>query len=459
MEESSAIINFLGRFHPLVVHLPIGFLTLAILLEIISHRKGSGDYDDVLRIVWLLSAVAAIVAVILGYFLSQEGGYDEGTLSLHQWSGIFLAGLCAGCYLLRKSDLLAKPFMSRLYFALLSLTSALLVVTGHLGGSLTHGDEYLVEYAPASIQRLWGMTPVEAENRREVSSLDSADIFKDAVAPILNSKCISCHNKRKRKGELVLTTYAGIMKGGENGPVITPGSLTSSELYRRITLPEDHKDFMPSEGKRPLTEDQVAIIKWWIEKQAPASGLITSFDPAAEMTLMFMDYFGLNESDEEAIQVPPADSSAVRTLVANGFTIRRLSASSNLLEAKFTGHLTDTAAMRSLLGVKDQLIWLQLSDTGLSDDALVIVSQLTNLRKLNISRNPVSDQGVSQLNKLVNLEYLNLYGTNVTDSILEGLVSLPKLEELYLWQTKVGSDYAEHLSLNKPGLKIVVRTP
>jgi uncharacterized membrane protein len=458
MEGVPDIVIFLGRFHPLLVHLPIGFLTLAILFEILSRRPATEKLDVAVRFIWLCSALSAVVAAILGYLLSLGGGYDEEMLAQHQWFGISLVVMAGGCYLLKTERLQSKLLVRRAYRVLLVLITLSLIITGHLGGSLTHGSEYLVEFAPKPIQRMMGSSPM-VEDRPKVTSLDSADIFKDAISPILNSKCTGCHNSNKRKGELILTSFSEIMKGGENGAVITPGSLASSEMYRRISLPKDHKDFMPSEGKRPLSDEQLAIIEWWIEKDAPENGFITSLGPDENMTELFEKYYGLGKNKEDEIIAPEPDTVVINRLIRYGFSIRRLAAGSNLLEAKYSGSLADTTKIRSLLGIKDQLVWLQLSNTGISDDALQLVGKLSNLRKLNVSRNTISDKGVNHLLGLSNLKYLNLYETNVTDSVLVSVLTLPRLEELYLWQTRVTHEYVEKLKPGKPGVKIIYQAP
>jgi len=454
MEGVSDIVIFLGRFHPLVVHLPIGFLILALSFEFLLRLRRFQNLETGIRLIWLLCAVVASVAVVLGYLLSLGGGYDEQTLALHQWSGISLVVMSAGCYLLRKEGLFSRSYVKHVFLVLLFLISATLILTGHLG-SLTHGSEYLVEYAPKPIQRLVGIESTSVMVRPKLNSLDSADIFKDGITPIMSSRCVSCHNSSKRKGELNLTSFVEMMKGGENGVIIKAGSLATSEIYRRVTLPYDHKEFMPSEGKRPLTEEQVAIIEWWIEKDAPENASITSLNPDKGMIALFEKYFGLGEDNEYEINVLPADTAVLNALTRNGFIVRRLAAASNLLEVKFSGTLSDTTKIERLIAIKDHISWLQLSNTEISDDQLQIVGQFSNLRKLNLSRNAISDKGVNHLKGLSNLRYLNVYGTNVTDSILGSVITMPKLEELYLWQTNVSSEYVEMLKQRTPGIKII----
>jgi len=455
MEEVSDIVIFIGRFHPLVVHLPIGFLTLAIILELISHRAGFEKFAPVLPFIWLLGTASATVAVVFGYMLSLGGGYDEDTISLHKWSGVGIAIMSFICYALkRRQETTASTQIRKIYKGGMSF-----LFNGHLGGSLTHGSEYLVEFAPEPIQKLAGRSTSTVQAGKRVTSLDSADIFADAITPIINSKCINCHNKDKRKGDLMLTSWGEIMKGGKSGPAVVAGSLASSEIYRRITLPRDHKEFMPSEGKKPLTEEQLSIIEWWIEKEAPEKGVITDLVPDQNMKAVFEKFFGLGKDHEQEMTATPSDTAVITILKKQGFIIRQIAASSNVLEARLHENASGKVALKSLTGIKDQLVWLQLNNCGITDEDMQTIGELSNLRKLNVSRNPVTDKGVHTLLGLSKLEYLNLYETNVSDSILVPLMALPHLKELYLWQTNVSDSAVNKLKNSKPNLKIIYQTP
>src|SRR5690606_8995013 len=97
----------------------------------------------------------------------------------------------------------------------------------------------------------------------------------------------SCHNEDKQEAELMLTTYAGVMRGGESGRVVVPGNAELSEMLRRVTLDPADEAFMPAEGKTPLTAEQVEILRWWIAAGAPEGGTVGELDvpPAMRQTL------------------------------------------------------------------------------------------------------------------------------------------------------------------------------
>ena len=97
------------------------------------------------------------------------------------------------------------------------------------------------------------------------------DLYKDLVAPLMESKCTGCHGDKKAKGKLKLNSHAAILKGGEDGKVVTPGQPDKSSLYKNLTLPLSDEDHMPPEDKPQPSKAEVALIRWWIEKGAPES--------------------------------------------------------------------------------------------------------------------------------------------------------------------------------------------
>lgn len=455
MDSIPDILIFLGRFHSLVVHLPIAFLSLAVLLEILIRWKRFAFFKAFIPFVWLLSACSAIMAVLLGYFLSLGGGYDENTLYWHRLGGFALIFVSVICLLLSVYRLPFSPKSSRLVYVFFVLVATVfLVITGHLGGSLTHGETYLVEFAPKS---LFGQATPEEPVKKIISSLDSADIFNDAVLPILQTKCASCHNKEKKKGDLLLSSYDDIFKGGKTGPGITPGNLATSEIFRRVSLPSSHKEFMPTGGKKPLSDVQLAILEWWIENGAQKKAVITDLHPNKKMKDIFGDFFQFGRDEILDFTAPPENPEAIKTLLKNGYQVNLLTQHKNLYEVKWQGNPAEPPKVADLLLLKDQLVWLQLTDCGITDEDLKTIGSLQNLYKLNLSRNKITDTGIKYLLELPKLEYLNLYGTAITDSSVTALMGLPKLKKLYVWDTAIDTLKMDNYSVPKKGLELVYK--
>lgn len=459
MQSLSDLLTFFGRFHTLVVHLPIGFLFIAILLEVITRWRAFRQHEPLVPFMWLLGAISVCIAVILGYMLSLTGGYDEESLSWHKWGGIALCLFAFACYYFKaKLNYAPNKLMRHVYIGLVISTSCLLIQTGHLGGTLTHGPDYLVEYAPSVIRKFAGMNEKKSAAPKRIVSLDSADIFHDAVMPIIDSKCSSCHNENKKKGKLVVSSFDEIIAGGETAPGIVPGNLARSEIYRRITLPEDHEDFMPGEGKTPLSEEQVSIIEWWIEKNAPPNGSISELSPNENVVKVFENFFGLNGDRE--VNVPPANQTLLESLVKKGYSVKKLSSATNLLEVNVRSNSYSKLDVAALLDVKDQLVWLDLSNSGITDEDLKSIGALSNLTKLNLHGNNISDDGVEHLLTLSRLQYLNLYGTKVTDRTIMHFSAMESLKRLYLWETGVRNDaLVDSLMKQKPGLTVIYELP
>ncbi len=145
---------FLGRFHVLLLHLPIGILLLAVVLEVLSRRERFRALAASLDVVWLLGAATAIATVVLGYLHAREGGFDGAAISAHRFAGTALALVAA-------SIAVARTRFANLYAHVWPVGSVaivtLLFVTGHFGGNLTHGDTYLTQYAPAPLRSLLGV--------------------------------------------------------------------------------------------------------------------------------------------------------------------------------------------------------------------------------------------------------------------------------------------------------------
>lgn len=264
--------RFLGRLHPLAVHFPVGLLVFAAILELFTLKKFSSALRPGITLLVAAGVISAIFSTVFGLLLSSDGDYGE-ELNIHQWIGIATACLGAVSWLLlnrilKKNQLnLVKPYRSILFISALGVSLA-----GHFGASLTHGNDYLSSTLPWSAD----YTAVGSDNF-ELTSFknDTSKLTKKQEAElnvqvrgIFAHNCYKCHGAEKVKGELRLDRKNMVFKGGENGPVIVPGNASESEIFRRIALPSNHKDRMPSKGKK-LSENDIAVINFWIQKGAP----------------------------------------------------------------------------------------------------------------------------------------------------------------------------------------------
>lgn len=421
-------ITFIGRFHPLWVHLPIGFLVLAVLLKIYGDWRKSDSFREAVSFSLLLGTGSAAIAATLGYLLSQSGGYEGNLLDIHQiggWVTVLLAGLAWG---MSRAN---RAFSTAVQYPVYGFLLVALSVTGHYGGSLTHGADYLTAYAPFGEKK-------ESE-ARILNSIEEAILYTDVVQPILKNKCNSCHRPGKAKGELLLDSYESLTKGGENGPVILAGDAAKSELIRRVTLLESHKEFMPAEGKEPLSPEEVEWISWWIEQgKADPNLLLTQSTP--ELIAWAEPRLSIRQAS--ASTTTSIDTAQIGNLKRMGFRVRVLSQETGALDVVLPEEVAQGKSsefLKALATVKDQIHWLSLAQTGLQDSDLTRVAEFTHLRRLRIENNPISNQGLTSLQSLTKLEVLNLNGTQITSQGLSHLAPLKNLRSLYLWNTGIPS--------------------
>jgi uncharacterized membrane protein len=277
---------FLGRFHVLVLHLPIGIVCALFVLEWLARKEKYRYLEAASPFLWGAMALTALVTVTLGYLHFSEGNFGSSGLQ-HRNFGTAVALIATAIALLRTSSFAAnyKP----VFFPASVLLLLLVAITGHFGGNLTHGSTYLVEYAPQPIRSLAGLAP-----RRVLTSVRDADPFADVVGRFFQARCGGCHNSDKRESGLDLTSYQTAMRGGDGGKVIVKGDTEQSELLRRISLPHDDDEFMPAEHKTPLTDRQVAIIRWWVAAGAPNGVTIGALEVPAETQALLSAELGVN---------------------------------------------------------------------------------------------------------------------------------------------------------------------
>jgi uncharacterized membrane protein len=263
---------FLAPFHAVVLHFPIGFVTMAAVLELYRMRRPSADLKPVTTLTLWLSLLSGIVAATLGILRATGGGYEIHEVEAHRWTGLAVVGatlltLAVQRWAYRDES---RGLLTASYRGLLGVTLGLLVVAGHMGGNLTHGSKYLTENAPAFVRELIEEPPPASAIVGSLANLDEKQRFyRDQVQPILEKKCFRCHGPEKQKGEYRMDQPEIALKGGESEKTaIKPGDPLGSELVRLILLPPGDDDIMPPEGKEPVTAEEALTIIRWIQKGA-----------------------------------------------------------------------------------------------------------------------------------------------------------------------------------------------
>lgn len=159
-------VAFIGRLHPLLVHLPIAFLLIAIVFDLLAYHSTFAAYRSAVSLTLLIGFGAAIMSCISGYLLSGSGDYAPQSLLVHQWGGFAVAGFSGLLWGIR-NWLYQKNQRSgvQLFSGLLLGLALLLGYTGHQGGSLTHGDDYLSWFVEEAkeVKKSTAATPFEEE--------------------------------------------------------------------------------------------------------------------------------------------------------------------------------------------------------------------------------------------------------------------------------------------------------
>ncbi|MEZ0483092.1 c-type cytochrome domain-containing protein [Fibrella aquatica] len=471
------ISELVGRFHPLLVHLPIGILLFAVGLMGYGRLKKI-DVDAAVSLAWGLGALSAGLACGAGWLLAQSGEYDADLVARHQWTGLATTGLATITFLLK-----------RYRWPVALLTVGFLSVAGHFGGVLTHGDDYLfantkqmADTAPASLSFVASQAnsqPADSVNNSGQPIVRRTFLYRDQVVPILKAKCYSCHSATKKKGGLRLDTEAFIRQGGKNGQILLAGNAQKSKLFTYLLLPEGDDMHMPPKGKLQLTTQQIIAIYHWIQKGASFIEQVEVIQPnsAAQLAitpelmpplpvlpridssqLTAVDTESRPVSLESTVLARPVDVPNPITLALlkqQQVTLSTLTAGGNYLSANFVNVRTfDPKLLAELGGISQQVVHLRLSGQPVSNADLTYLTSLKNLTRLNLDQTRLTDEGLGTLASLPNLEQLNLYGTVVTDKGLDVLTRYPNLKVVYLWQTQTSPEGIRRLQQARPNLRI-----
>ena len=444
------LLDFLGSLHPLIVHLPIGIVLLTIAIDVFMRNKNN-SVQRVITMGWFFSFFSGLLAAIFGWFLGDNGYYLESQINIHRWSGIAFVSICFILWLLRYTNFRFSKSFNRS----VNLTSIiLLMITGHFGGEMTHGQNYLFENLPYTKKKISVTTLSESKR----SNNDSLFVYEDLIHPVMEEKCIACHNQNLASGGLNMSSIESMIKGGNSGAGIQNGNPFESLIYKRVSFPHDHPKFMPPTGV-PLSYDQIATLEWWIDngakKQMPVT--LTRNDPK---TLRFMELqYGLDLREKtylETLTLSSPSQEELKSIEGEEYIWRFLNPEQSFLDLKFTKKKIEINDLLKVQSIKNNITWLNLADCMLNDNHLSYISNFPNLTRLKIQKNPlVTNKGIEALQKLEHLTELNLYGTRVSNNTLITLGQMKSLKKLFVWNTRItDKDIADFKALH-PDVEVI----
>ncbi|MEI9919519.1 MAG: FN3 associated domain-containing protein [Bacteroidota bacterium] len=414
--EFPAWLQSIGRIHPLLLHLPIGAVVIVVIGLFLKK-----PIDSILT----LAAITAALTAIMGIILSKEGGYSENDLAIHKYSGALLSFiLCAAYFISNKKIIVAASFI-------------VLLVAGHFGSILTHGDEFV-------------LAPLIAKKENKLIASDSTSLYAAAIQPIFHQKCTGCHNEKKAKGDLVLSTLAGLAKGGEHGIIWKAGSPQTSLLMKRVLLPETNEDHMPPQGKAQLSAPEVQLLYQWILSGADTAKAWTRYHPS-DTVRKLADQFIRTTSASTAphYTFDPASPEVVSKLNDPYRVVAPVALNEPALSATFfIKNEYKSSRLEELSAVKEQLVELNLSKMPVSDADCETIRKFEHLEKLNLNFSSITEKGLKTLSSLPELTSISVAGTSVTNEA--AFKDFKKLKEIFIWDTSVDPYKNETLALSPP---------
>src|SRR5581483_4568837 len=150
----------------------------------------------------------------------------------------------------------------------------------------------LVPLAARAQEEKKGPPPIKVPELKRTDAVS----YEKEVEPIFYKRCVTCHSGSVKEARFDIASYEGLIKGGKRGTSITPGKSESSLLYKLVT--RQQKPYMPPKGEDPITPEEIAVVKLWIDQGAKAPT-------------------GTRERAKIVIGVPPANVHPVRAVAVS----------------------------------------------------------------------------------------------------------------------------------------------
>ena len=474
-----------GRAHPILLHLPFGVLASLFLLELWCFVRRRPLESQLRSLLVGLAMISAVLAAGSGWFLGEQPDYGGETLEIHRKLGI---GVAVASMFMAAS---AWRGMRQMYAVTLCLTFILLLIAGHYGGSMTHGEGFLLEplhkaerktEEVESAQGKSGADSAKSQSGPAVSetaqtasaaegqafsapTLDGAAVTASAdsdaashvpdALPLLTQYCGKCHGEGRQKGGLALQSRAAILAGGSSGPAAVPGQPAASLIMERMRLPLEDDDHMPPSSKAQPTAAQVEAVGAWIAAGLPVAGgggASADPDPAPQQD-------PVKSKDSSASRVVPESATrvAVGVLRSEQVHIEESEPDTGLLWIDFSARpqTNDDDISNLVASFQGSVETLSLAGTSVGDASGVSLGGLSALRDLDLSGTALTSNGVAGLQPCEQLAVLDVTGSQVDDSVVDVLVSMPSLQRVFVWGTNVTGAGVARLRSERPDLEVI----
>ncbi len=221
---------------------------------------------------------------------------------------------------------------------------------------------------------------------------------------------------------------------------------------------------MAPKEKPQLTENEIKLLKWWIDNGADFKKKFKELPQSENMKLVLIGLQKGESANEQpktseipAEEVDMVDQEILKKFTTKGITISPVAQNTNYLSANFiNAESMDKDVLDLIKSIEKQLIWLRLENKNVSDQTLNAIKNCKKLTKLSLNYTAITDAGLANLKDLDQLQSLSLVGTNISSKGIEQLKKLKNLKFLYVYQTKVSK--ADLINIKKLLPKVNIDT-
>lgn len=234
------------------------------------------------------------------------------------------------------------------------------------------------------------------------------------VAPVLTRHCTSCHGATRQKAKLRLDRISDALRGGKSGIVIKPGDARNSELYARLILPSSDDRAMPPEGKAPMREDEIEVVRLWIGAGASHVLHVAAIKGAPE-PIKEVHFAEVDEATVTKERAPLATQMTQLQARYPGAIAYQSRSSADLeINVSLLGPSFGDADLAALAPLAERIVRADFSGTAITDASASTIARMERLHALRLANTAVTDAMVSTVSALDSLQTLTLIGTAVT---------------------------------------------